>query len=168
MVEVSFQKLFRRKFGLLVFFFLVLFPVVLVLESHAPVFEGNDPAVGYRYAMGVPSDVSDDLVGAGEGGLAVDPPRFGDQLVEFFLESFRGPKLLHRFRDDKLVVVVQLFQSVDEFSPEDLRQRPGRKKEFGAVLRLLPLSVVGQASADDYEMDVDAGLHQLRHVWRIP
>ena len=42
--------------------------------AHLAVFEGEQPAVGDRYAVGVAGEIGQDLLRVGEGGFGIDDP----------------------------------------------------------------------------------------------
>lgn len=83
---------------------------VSVLEGDLISFETDDPAVGDGAAVGVSAEVSDDVLGTSEWGLAVDVPVDPVEAVE---EGAEGGWLRQRSdvsREGELPGVVGLFQ----------------------------------------------------------
>ena len=79
--------------------------VVLPVEPNTVV---NEPMIRQGDAVGVPTEVGEHLVGAGEGPLRIDDPRDRPQLTRCrtLLRQPRSAQPLDRLREDRLGLLV--------------------------------------------------------------
>ena len=98
---------------------------VLPTEGDKAVLQGDEPIVGEGDAIGIATEVGEDLLSAGEGGLAVHDPRLTSGLLELTTEVFvRSPA--------ELLLVEGLLEQAEQLAAEDLREHAHGQEEVAA------------------------------------
>ena len=96
--------------------------VVLITEGYLVVFHGQQAMVTDGDAVGVATEVGDDLFGTGKGVFGVDHPGLGVELVEQDGEAGRRLERHRAAGKMEAAGLVVLAQAADEFPSEDCGQ----------------------------------------------
>jgi hypothetical protein len=141
-------------------FELVVVASVSVEESDLAVVDIEDAMVGDGDAVGVASQVVEDLVRATEGRLGVDDPVDGIEATHELMESGLGSESGKPTRQSELTVGAEFLEAIKELAPEDLGEGLNVEEE---VLRSRdPASeIFGENAAWDDTVKVDVISEQL-------
>ena len=119
---------------------------VLPAEGDEAVLQGDEPIVGEGDAIGIATEVGEDLLSAGEGGLAVHDPCLAGGLLELTTEVFVRSLANRRPVDG-------LLEEAEQLAAEDLREHAHGEEEVAAGGD--PTGVVdGEPPAGDDAVDV--------------
>src|SRR5262249_33792367 len=117
----------------------------------------DQPAVTDGHAMRVVAQVVEQLLGSGEGRLAVDDPalttHLGDQSGEVVRPS-QGRYLGHGGREDQTAVGKEPGQALEELAAKDLAQGPHRE-QVAPLRRHPPRALQGQDAAGNDGMHME-------------
>jgi hypothetical protein len=119
--------------------------------------EGNEPVVGDGDTVSVASEVTDHLLRAAEGGLAIDDPVLAKQRSEKRREALWLFKVLDRSCANQLFLPISAPQASDKLSPEDLAERLNGQEE--GIQRMDPSLFVRRDSAA-WNNTVNVGMEQ--------
>ena len=109
--------------------------------------------VGDRHAVGIAAEITENILGATEGRLAIDHPVPPEQGAEEGSESLRFRQKLEVPVEAELAVGEGPFESVDKLAAEDSPQHFDGEKE--AIARGDPALVIeGEATGRDHAMDM--------------
>ena len=127
--------------------------------------EGQEAMVGYGHAVGVATEIAQDMGGAAEGRLGVNEPLLLAQSGSQILEPCRITKIGSGPAAVELVLVVKLPKSVEELVAEHGAQH-GNGQQEQRVAGVDPSPVVGrQSSGEDDAVDMVPSRFEL-HVCR--
>ena len=116
--------------------------------------------VGDRHAVGIAAEITENILGATEGRLAIDHPVPPEQGAEEGSESLRFRQKLEVPVEAELAVVEGPFESGDKLAAEDTTEHLNGEKE--AVARVDPALVIrGEATGRDHAMDMGMMLQFL-------
>ena len=114
----------------------VVFFAISILEGDRGILDIDDAMVGDGDAVGVPSEVVEDFFGTGKRLLGIDHPIMVIKPVNKALYAFlrlmlsclcRHSRQVGFVREFKLFLGEKLFQSINEFSAEDLGESLDRE-----------------------------------------
>jgi len=105
--------------------------VVLPAEGDAIVLEADEAMVRDRDAVGVASQVVEDVFGSAEGRLGIDDPVLGKELSEESLEACGCCEFLERTMELDLALEQKLLERGRELAAEDAAENPDRQEEAG-------------------------------------
>jgi hypothetical protein len=134
MQEKSAQELMGGKSHLP---FLIAVCVVLPAEAHLVAIETEQPMVADRNAMGIASEVMQDVFRAAEGRLGIDDPILSTQLVQKSSKLIGIIKVLQASTEDELTLLKGDFQAFSELAAENPTEYPDRKEKV-LPARLFP------------------------------
>jgi len=115
---------------------------VLPAEGHLTCVEGDEPVVGEGDAMSVAGQVGEDLIGAGERGLADHHPACGGRAREQGVRVFIA-------LPGNLGAIDGGLERGQELSAEDLGEDPHRQKEVRAGGDPVGVAGIEPAAGDD-------------------
>src|SRR6266852_9462648 len=95
---------------------------VLPAEGDEAVLQGDEPIVGEGDAIGIATEVGEDLLSAGEGGLAVHDPRLTSGVLELTMEVFVRSLADRRPGDG-------LLEEAEQLAAEDLGEHTHGEEE---------------------------------------
>jgi hypothetical protein len=93
--------------------------VVLPSEGDAIVVEGDETMVGDGNAVGVASQVVEDMFSAAERRLGIDDPPLPEELIDEMVEAIRLSEADDRSVELELVLVKELCEPDSELAAED-------------------------------------------------
>ena len=114
-------------------------------EGNLSVFEGDQTVIGDRHAVGVATEITENMFGATEGRLAIDHPVLPEQGAEEGSESLPFRQKLEVPVEAELAVVEGPLESGDKLATEDSPQHLHGEKE--AIARVDPAPVIGGETA---------------------
>ena len=127
--------------------------VVLPPKLHAAVSVIDESIIRQRDAVGVPAEVGEDLLWAGEGPLRIDDPVDGPELTEEGHEGVSIRQIGGAACEGQCAAVEGALQAGEIFRAKDRRQRPDRKQERRSTGDP-PRAVGGQRPADDQTVEM--------------
>lgn len=103
--------------------------VVFVAKAHHGIFEGHEPLVGERHAMGVAPEILEHLLRSGEGALGVDDPSLLTQIGKQAVLYARVAERRGAGREREASVAKRLSERFEELAAEYDREGFHRKQE---------------------------------------
>lgn len=134
--------------------FLIAVRIVLPAEAHLVAIETEQPMVADGNAMGVASEVMQDVFRSAEARLRIDDPILATQLVEKSSKLFRITEVLQTSIEDELTLLKGDFQSFSELAAKNSTEYPDRKEKV-LPSRLFPGGPVQcQTAGGNHTMDM--------------
>jgi hypothetical protein len=130
--------------------------IVFPAKRDPIILERNQSMVGDGDAVGIASEIVQNMLGTAEGWLGIDNPVLVEELSEKLTKATWLSKTLERAVKLELVLPKELFQSGCELAPEDATQRAYWQEEASG--RSDPSGAIGSETA---------GRNNVMDVWMM-
>ena len=131
--------------------------IIAPAEADALAVEASDAVVGNRHAVGVASEITQDMLGSAEGRLGVGVPFLVAQLVDHLREVRRVTEGSGRTAQLEKAPAIELAESCKELFAEDPAQGWYRQQEHGMGGRDPALMIGRQSAAGNDAVDMVVG-----------